>query len=160
MSFSSLSNAPSVSLVEASGFFYSEEHTALFRQLSWLRASAGVSHCWHLVVLPQPGLPMHQPGLPMHQPGLPMHQPGLPMHQPCLPMLLSFYHKFQGLNFWMTIQCQLAFLQRYAARHLDGLCGLDLRLHDSPQKMQCNLKSNEDTSEWHSLFRAGGSLKP
>ena len=41
---------------------------------------------------------------------------------------------------------------------MDGLRGSDLRLHDSSQKMQCNLKSNGDTSEWHSLFRAGGSL--
>ena len=26
------------------------------------------------------------------------------------------------------------------------------------QNMQCNLKTNEDNSEWHNLFRGGGSL--
>ena len=52
----------------------------------------------------------------------------------------------------------LAVLQRYAARHLDGLHGSDLRLHVSPQNMQCNIKTNEDNSESHNLFRGGGSL--
>ena len=53
---------------------------------------------------------------------------------------------------------RLAVLQRYAACQLDGLCGSDLRLHVFPQNMQCNLKTNEDNSEWHNLFRGGDSF--
>ena len=53
---------------------------------------------------------------------------------------------------------RLVVLQRYAARHLGGLNGSDLRLHISPQNMQCNLKTNKDNSERHNLFRGWGSL--
>ena len=53
---------------------------------------------------------------------------------------------------------RLAVLQSYAAHHLDGLRGSDLRLRVSPRNMQYNLKTNEDNSERHNLFRGGGSL--
>ena len=76
-----------------------------------------VDHWLHLVVLLQLGFPMHH----------------------------SIYHRLQGLIFEWNPVPRFTVLQKCAARQLDGLHGSDLRLHVSPQNMQCNLKTKKLT---------------